>query len=168
MHSRCVVHGNQIRSIYLLRRMCTSREYVYYIGPLKGSIWNAGSQKCCKITWKIGGWMEEMLQIACKYEAGHQKCCNCMQNWGAGAFIWGPIPRGGWEHRDTGPYYIYIYFFLYIHIYICIYISPYSPMKSPSWMIKAQPFFWVSNCPWPSASNGIWLENRMPSSSDFQ
>ena len=134
-----------MRSIYLLRSMCTigsmctSREYVYYIGPLKGSIWNAGSQKCCKITWKIRGWMEEMLQIACKYEAGHQKCCKLhakRRGWG---IIWGPIPWGADQRHGTRQHiscylcvniytyiHTYIYIYTYIHTYVYIYIYIYT------------------------------------------
>ena len=72
MYSRCGVVGvyrlcMEIKYVaYICLGVCTSREYVYYIGPLKGSMLNAGSQKCCKISWKIRGWMEEMLQKACE------------------------------------------------------------------------------------------------------
>ena len=89
--------------------MCHSKEYVYYIGPLKGSIWNAGSQKCSKITWKIRGWMEEMPQIACKYEAGHQKCCKLhAKRRGRGIHL-GTHPMGGGGHGTRDHKYIYIY-----------------------------------------------------------
>ena len=102
--------------------MCASREYVCYIGPLKDCIWNAGSQKCCKITWKIRGWMEEMLQIACKYEAGHQKCCKLhakRRGWG---IIWGTIPWGGGSRTPTGTIYIYIHVYIYIYTWTIIII----------------------------------------------
>ena len=50
-----------------------------------------------------------MLQIACKYEAGHQKCCKLhakRRGWG---IIWGPIPwEGGPATRNTEAY-LYIY-----------------------------------------------------------
>ena len=93
--------------------MCTPRENVYYIGPLKGSIWNAGSQKCCKITWKIRGWMEEMQQIACKYEAGHQKCIEMLQIAckleGLGHHLGTHTMGEGPATRDTAAYIWFIY-----------------------------------------------------------
>ena len=70
---------------------------------------------------------EEMLQIACKYEAGHQKCCKLhakRRGWG---IIWGPYHWGGGvaARRPAIYIYIYIYTYIYIHIYIYMYIYIY-------------------------------------------
>ena len=72
---------------------------------------------------EISGWMEEMLQIACKYEAGHQKCCKLQTKRRGWGFISGPIRWGGAATQNTAAYlYIYIYLFIYIYIYIYTYI----------------------------------------------
>ena len=50
-----------MRSIYLLRSMCTSREYVYYIGPLKVAYERLEVRNAAKLPGK--------------YVAGWKKCC---------------------------------------------------------------------------------------------
>ena len=73
------------------------------------------------IARKLEGLGSEVLQIACKLEAGALKCCK------PGAWPWGPIPlggEGGLSNREP-EIYIYIYTHTYIYIYIPTYIYVY-------------------------------------------
>ena len=74
-----------------------------------------------------------MLQIACKYEAGHQKCCKLhakRRGWG---IIWGTIPLGGGGSRTpTGTMYVcmYVCICIYIYMYVSIYVRMYVCMHA--------------------------------------
>ena len=88
-----------MRSLYLLRSMCTSREYVYYIGSLKSSIWNAGSQKCCNYleNTQLDG-RNAANSVACKTEGlGHHLGTHTM--------------GGGQRHGTRQHIFIYIYIY---------------------------------------------------------
>ena len=89
IHSTCVYNYRQ--------HVGTLREYVCYVGRLKGSMYLVNARLVVRIaakTQQIRGWTSEMLPIACK-----QKGRGCYQ---------GTHTIGGVGTRNTRPHIIYI------------------------------------------------------------